>query len=251
MKKMLPLILAAVLMLPLEACGRGSGSMTREEMLEAAAECDFSAIQSAYNDNSVNAEESYCGQVYRFTGYVEQIDETSVKIIPLNAPVGLTPSEAYSMAVDVTLSTEAIRELSTFEVVNIVGEINSLGSNTVYMENAYYVDNLITFTGTVDGFALNSGFKQTTIVGDMEIIGDDAVTLSYVYMGESVDLGQPGALDTFEQETFQDVTVLEGDTVTITGNLTYNKATYLNLGGGLYAHTREFSLTSVESIVKE
>ena len=247
MKNRLALMLSALLLVSLAACG--GGTMTKEEMLETAAECNFAAIQSAYNDNSVNAEETYCGQVYRFTGYVEQIDEESVKIIPLNSPPGFA-GLAYDVAVEATLSAEDIRELSTFEVVNVVGEISSLGSNTVYMENAYYVDDLITFTGTVDGFALNNGFKQTTIAGDMEIIGDDPVTLSYVYMGEEVDLGQPGAFDTFEQETFQDVTVLEGDTVTITGKLTYDIMTYLDLGGGLYSYTREFSLTDVESIEK-
>ena len=168
MKKIGALLLSGALVLSLAACG--GSAMTEEEMLETAAECDFAAIQSAYLDNSVNAEETYCGQVYRFTGYVEQIDETSAKIIPLNAPVGL--GTAYDMAVDATLSTEDIRELSTFEVVNMVGQISSLSSGTVYMENAYYVDDLITFTGTVDGFALNGGFKQTTIVSDMEIIGE-------------------------------------------------------------------------------
>ena len=246
MKKIGALLLSGALVLSLAACG--GSAMTEEEMLETAAECDFAAIQSAYLDNSVNAEETYCGQVYRFTGYVEQIDETSAKIIPLNAPVGL--GTAYDMAVDATLSTEDIRELSTFEVVNMVGQISSLSSGTVYMENAYYVDDLITFTGTVDGFALNGGFKQTTIVSDMEIIGGDPVTLSYAYMGELVDLSQPGDFDTFEQETFQDVTVLEGDTVTVTGKLTYDITTYLDLGGGLYSHTREFSLTDVGLVEK-
>ncbi len=247
MKRIWALILAAALMPSLAACG--SGAMSEEKMLENAEACDFAAIQAAYDDNSVNAEETYCGQVYRFAGYVEQIDETSAKVIPLNAPIGI--SGAYDLAVDVTLPAEDIRELSTFEVVNLVGEISALDAGTVHMETAYYVDDHITFTGTVEGFALNSGFRQTTIDSDMEIIGDDGVTFRYTYLGDSVDLGEPGAFDTFEQETIQGVTLLEGDTVTITGKLTYEITTYMDLGGGIQAYTREFSLTDVESVEKQ
>lgn len=249
MKRFLTLMHAAALALSLVSCGgsgdTSNGVMTKEEMLEAAAECDFATIQSAYNENKVRAEETYCGQVYRVTGYVERIEETSAKIIPLNAPVGI--GEAYSMALEVTLSTEDILELSTLEVVNIVGEISSLGQGTVSMEHAYYVDNLITFTGTVDGFAydMESGCKQTAIVERSKVKGDD-ITLSYGY------LGQPTSINTFEeQETIQGVTVLEGDTVTATGKLTYYITERTHLGGSLYAYTRKFNLTDIETIEKK
>ena len=250
MRKTLALFLTVALMLSLAACGGGSSSMTKEEMLEIATECDFATILSAFSNNKVNAEETYCGKVYLFTGYVGSIEETSVRIIPFNTP--LTFDGYNQVALDVSLSTDEMKELSTDEVINIVGEITSFGDegHTIYIENAYYVDNLITFTAEVDGFASNAGFKQTTFISDMEIIGDYPVTFSYEYMGEYVDLSQPGAFDSFEQETLQDVTVLEGDTVTITGKLTYNTTTYLDLGGGLKSFTREFALTEVNSIEK-
>lgn len=256
MKKLLSLMLAAALALSLVACGGGggtwdtntsSGIKTEEEMLEAATECDFAAIQSSYNENKVRAEEAYCGDVYRVTGYVERIEETSAKIIPLNAPVGI--GEAYSMALEATLSTEDIRELSTWEVVNIVGEISSLGKGTVFMEHAYYVDNLITFTGTVDGFAYDmaSGCRQTTIIEKPKITvtGGRKANLSYAYLGQST------SINTFEeQETIQGVTVLEGDTVTVTGKLTYYITDYTQLGSSLRVYTRKFNLTDIETIEK-
>ena len=242
------LVLAASLMLSATACG--SGGMSKEEMLEEAGACDFSAIRSGYQDNQVNDEETYCGQVCQFAGYVETIGETSVKVVPLEAPVGATPSTAYDLALEVTLSEEDIRQLSTFAVVRMVGEVSALEAHTVYMEDAYYLDDQITFTGTVEGFALNGGFKQTTIVSDMALFGGDPVTFRYVYMGESVDLSQPGAFDAFEEETIRDVTLREGDTVTVTGKLTYETTSYLDLGGGLYAHTRELRLTQVDAIEK-
>lgn len=262
MKKTYVLIVAA-LMLSLTGCG--SDTMTKEEvsktateeeevsetatvgkkeMLEIAAECDFAAILSAYGDNKVNAKETFCNQVYRFTGYVEEIvDETSVKIIPLNAPVGV--GEAYAISVYANLPSEDLRELSTFEVVNMVGKISSLGPYTVHMDNAYYVDNLITFTGTVDGFSLNGNSKQTTIVSDIELIGSNEVALSYKYLGEEVDVSR---LSGFDRETFLDVTVREGDSVTMTGNLEY--AMTYRPGNGVPFYTREFSVTDVESIEK-
>lgn len=244
MKKLLALMLAAALALSLVSCGGSGGSsgdasngvMTKEEMLEAATECNFLSIQSDSKENTVRAEEKYCGKVYRVTGYVERIEETSVKIIPLDAPSGLG-STAYSMTLEATLSKEDILELSTWEVVNIVGEISSLGEKTVFMEHAYYVDNLITFTGKVDGFtAMSSGEKKTAIVENVS-----GVTLSYEYYC------QAGRDDLFtEEETIQGVTVLEGNTVTVTGKLAYKNAT------SFYSMiTRHFTLTDIETIEKK
>ena len=249
MKKVWCLLFSAVLMLSLAACGGGSSSMTKEEMLEAASECDFSKILSACSDNKVNAEETYCGKICLFAGYVKNIEESSAEIVPLNSP--LTFDGYPQMSIVLSLSTEEIKELSTNKVIRAVGEITSLGEDgsTISMGNTYYVDDLITFTAEVDGFASNAGFKQTTLVGDMEIVGDYPVTFSYKYRGEYVDLSQPGAFDAFEQETFQDVTIAEGDFVTITGTLTYDRTTYMSLSG-LKMFTMEFTLTGVDSIEK-
>ena len=250
MKKIWALVLAAVLTLALAACGSESGPMTKEEMLEAAAECDVSEILSACGDNKVNAEETYCGKICLFTGYVKSIGEASAEIVPLNSP--LTFDGHPQVLLTVALSADEIKALSTNQVVRVVGEIASLGEDgsAISLETAYYLDNLITFSAEVDGFASNAGVKQTTLAGDMEMVGDYPVKFSYTYRGEYVDLSQPGAFDAFKQETFQNVTVVEGDLVTVTGTLTYDRTTYSSLGGGLKTFTMEFSLTGIDSIKK-
>lgn len=254
MKKILPMVLAAALVLSLTACGGTDKASGKEALLEEAMDCDFGVMQTSYEDNMVNAEDTYIGNTYRFTGYVIEITENSATLVPLNAPAGFL-SGAFGVQVKASLSKDDIKELSKSEVVNIVGQVSGFDGGdtlTVNMDTAYYVDNLVTFTGTVEGFALDGSYKLTTIEGDMQIIGDDPITLVYHYLNtdETIDLSEAGAVDAFNQETLQGVELVEGDTVTITGTLEFEITTYLDLGGGLRSHSRELNVTSVNSVEK-
>lgn len=224
MKRVLPLILATVLMLSLAACG-GNNSMTKEEMVETATELNCSLLQTSYSENTVNAEETYVGNIYQITGYVTEIQEESVRLIPLNAPLdvfgkGEIEIEAY-------LSLDEIKELSTNEVINLVGEVSEItGSSdfTIYvtMDNAYFVDNIIEITGEVDSFLLDSTGNQYIMWVD-ELMSPSVGVGMYRY---ECPIGPVTGSETFEDADIDGVTVTEGEKVTISGVLTLDYSNY-------------------------
>ena len=155
MKKLLALILAAALALSLVACGGGGGAgdnntpsgdgadSAKEELLSNASACNFIDMQSAYNDNKVNAQDTYVGKVYTVTGYISEIESEYVSIVPLNTPLDYLTGLPISTII-AYLSTDDIKQLSKMEVINIVGEITNLENiEKVEMKNAYYIDNTV------------------------------------------------------------------------------------------------------------
>ena len=94
MKRLIALLLAAVLALSLAACGGGdttsdesgdttggeSNSMTKEEMLEVAVVADEVEIGNAIYENIVNAKQAYCGKVLEVSSIISAIDEDSISL---------------------------------------------------------------------------------------------------------------------------------------------------------------------------
>ena len=160
MKKLLALILAAALALSLVACGGGSGAgdnntpsggngdttstdtpsggITKEEMLEVATELETVAINNAYKDNKLGAQDTYIGKIYKFEGTVEKIMDNFAIIIPNDSPLNGSLQE---VDVFVYLPRDELKTLSTNDSVSIVGEISDISlfnrsfGTTIIMEN--------------------------------------------------------------------------------------------------------------------
>ena len=187
MKKLLALILAAALALSLVACGGDSGAgdtntpsggedSAKEELLSNASACNFIDMQSAYNDNKVNAQDTYVGKVYTVTGYISEIESEYVSIVPLNTPLDYLTGSPVSTII-AYLSTDDIKQLSKMEVINIVGEITNLENiEKVEMKNAYYIDNTVTISGNID-FVVDGSLTQHLMIVETESVPLSSSTL--------------------------------------------------------------------------
>ena len=245
MKKLLALILAAALALSLVACGGGSGAgdtntpsdtpstengdttstdtpsggedNAKEEMLSTASTCDFYKIQYDYEQNKVNAQETYVGKIYKITGYVSEIESEYISIVPLNA---LLRYASYSGGIPVTtvrayISKDDIKRLSTHDVINIVGEVTNLDSiSTMEMKNAYYIDNIVTISGDTH-FVWNISHTNQLleITSERDILDSSAYKfIDYIY---TYTVPSSGDNEKFGEATFDDVIVSDGDTINV------------------------------------
>ena len=247
MKRHMALLLAAALGLTLAACG-GEG-MSKEEMLEAAEPCNFGAIRGAYGENKLNAEETYCGKLYQVTGYVQSIEAEYAVIGALDSPLGNSApavGDGKPTSVDVYLSEEELKQLSTNEVVNVVGELTSIDPSGYTMENACYVDNVITLTGEITNFVIDTGLNQHIMLVEEKVpeYGGGMSYREYEYQVASVT-----AFENMEEVTIDGVTAAEGDTVTITGTASFQNITYSN-AGTIYFYTAHLTLDSITSITE-
>ena len=160
MKKLLALMLAAVLALSLVACGGGSEtgdnntpsggedstpSMTKEEMLETATALNLAELRNEFNENKVRAESTYIGNIFTFTDFVREIGTDCIAM-----------SNFY-----VYLPKEEIIELNRYDMITIVGRIDNLEGTPVFdvdklnnekiyeIKDAHYVTNEFDLIGTV------------------------------------------------------------------------------------------------------
>lgn len=263
MKKLLALILAAALALSLVACGGDSGTgdtntpsggadSAKEEMLSNASACDFIDIQSAYNDNKVNAQDTYVGKVYTVTGYVSEIETEYVSIVPLDTPLDYLTGLPVSTII-AYLSTDDIKQLSKMEVINIVGEITSLENiEKIEMKNAYYIDNAVTILGNID-FAIDTSTNQHVMIVETKSVPLSSSTLvdnKCTYSVCSVE--ETGGINNgnLEEAKIGDITLTEEDTVTIQCKMEYNRGTYSSANPFKIFHLN-FTITEIESINKE
>lgn len=145
MKKPLTLILAAALALSLTACGGGGGAgdtntpsvPDKEELLAEAQNIRLRDIFSAYDENKLNAEDTYVGNTYQVYGYVTNIEEEYCEL----EAAFYGSEKRLSKAVRVYLEREVLKELQTGEGIHIAGTISSIDSSGITMETACYVDN--------------------------------------------------------------------------------------------------------------
>ena len=157
MKKILPLILAAVLMLSLAACGGGrdttsggSNSMTKEEMLEQAEAVTREDLFGAAESNIVSAKETYGGKLIIFTAQVLDIQDDHIQLGDLSY-------------INVYLPTEDIMQIENYQLITVVGQLGdtieeveeNVGygmTTTLYcyeMPQAYLVPDRFEYTATL------------------------------------------------------------------------------------------------------
>ena len=247
MKKRFSFLLAGVLALSLTACG-GGGGMSKEEMLEASeGQMNLAAISKAKSDNPVNAEEKYVGKIYEITGIVDTIESDHVELLVVNSPIENHALSGYSdlVHVDVPLSEEELKELSTKEVINVVGRLSAIDGG-YQMDQAYYVDNTVTFTGEVTKFILDESMTNHLMWIDSELNTSAGFNnCRYVYVVEPVT-----AFENLEEAEIGGVTVKEGDTVTVQGTAVYENMTKSS-AGTLVVYTLNFDLNTIASVTKE
>lgn len=156
MKKLLVLILAAALALSLVACGGGAGNNNTpstgngdttstdthstpdiEKLLAEAQNVKLREIFSAYDENKLNAEDTYVGNTYQIFGYVKNIESEYCEL----EAAFYGNVERLSKTLKVYLERDALKELYTGEGIHVVGTVSSIDSAGITMETACYVDN--------------------------------------------------------------------------------------------------------------
>lgn len=230
MKKAIALVLALVMCLSLAACGGGNGKnkkMSKEEIVSAATPCDFGEIYNECQSNSVAASEEYGGQIYKVTGYVSEIKPDYIVVVPLNSPFTSTDS-VQLMEVKAYLSVDDIKSVYKYEVINIAGVVSALvmGAQSssaleIIMETAYYVDDIIEFSATVEYFVKNSTGKYHIMVleGEPKIFAGSTTLVGnnrYEYVVEIVD---PKSSGNITEATLDGVTLKKLDSATFTGRM--------------------------------
>ena len=254
MKKLIALILAAALALSLVACGGGSGAgdtntpstgsgdttstdtpsggedNAKEEMLSTASTCDFSKIQYAYEQNKVNAQETYVGKIYKITGYVSEIESEYISIVPLNTLLTNAGSSSYPVTtVMAYISKDDIKRLSTNDVINIVGEVTNLDSiSTMEMKNAHYIDNIVTVSGSTHFVWNISHTNQLLEITSKRDILDSSGSrfIDYIYTYTVPSIGDN---EKFGETMFDDVIVSDGDTINVECILRYDETRVENV----------------------
>ena len=211
MKKILPLFLAAALMLSLAACGGGgdttangngdtasggSNSMTKEEMLEQAEEVSREDLFGAAESNMVSAKETYGGKLIIFTAQVLNIQDDHIQL-------------GDSSYINVYLPAEDIMQIEEKQLITVVGQlgdtIEEVEEDVGYgmtaslycyeMPQAYLVADRFEYTGILK-------WKNESREGawDIEYNGDPV--LKQIYFNESVDLSGFDELYCNEEITF-------------------------------------------------
>jgi len=175
MKRLLALMLAAVMALSLVACGGGSGvgdnndnntpssggedsttepAMTREEMIEQATKVSIIDMHNDTMDNKLRAKEKYCNSPILVDGKVLEIEDDHIVLI--------NGGSMLETLIDVYLPTDDLIKLSSNQRVLVVGinsdleeRSDSWGNfpwNTTHyiMDNAYIADTKFEITGTLN-----------------------------------------------------------------------------------------------------
>lgn len=133
MKKLLTLLLVALMTFSMVACGEETTSaetnktdiaITKEEMLENASELNISELKGSIMENPVRAQETYVGNCYTYSGYVLNINNDS-------AQIGLADTEYYFT---VYLSNDDLVQLDKNELVTVVGTVSDVNSETKKIE---------------------------------------------------------------------------------------------------------------------
>lgn len=150
-KKSVALILALVLCLSLCACSAGN-KQTKEEMLSAARNFDYSAFSKSVKENKLRAEESYVGNIYKIEGFVKTINNNSCTLSCLSSS-GILEGD-----INVPLSRDELKQLNVNERIIVVGDISKISTGviadklSVKLGSAYYVSN--EFEATVEILSL-------------------------------------------------------------------------------------------------
>lgn len=160
MKRVLPLILAAALMLSLAACSENTGENINAadndffNNLESAQETTLDEIRETLVENETKAVDTYVGNIYTLSGFVRDI--TTEYCI-------LQYEEVPQFEMQVYLSEDELINIFKGELITVVGEISSFSEpdefflRSAEMKNAQYVGNTAEITGEIVDFGSWNG----------------------------------------------------------------------------------------------
>lgn len=234
MKKILTLLLVAIMTISMVACGESTTSSeesntsteesttniaTKEDMLAEALSVDYTTINNDSFENLAKAKSLYCNATLKLDGTVYEIKEDHVRI-----------GNGLSWGVSVYLPTEELIALEKWQRIVVVGKttdeiIEEKGASqtlSLYqMPEAYLVDDYFEYQVTLKG-------KNESYDGAWNILLGDSNYANLVYFADGVDLssfntssnGNPGekmtilAKSKFENYTswvYYDATIIAVD----------------------------------------
>ena len=255
MKKVLEFLLAAALTLSLAACGAGGDgggsenrqdppssaadnsaeqdnvsdgkSMTLDEMLAAAETGSLEEVNEACSENILNAKDTYCGKIYQYTGVVRTISSDGARI----------DDSETGIFINVTLSEDELKQLSTMQYVDIIGEISALSGGdilsgvTIDMDNAYILRDTYEVTGDILFGYLDPtwGFDSDEVVGKEEFwtvqIQDELTDEIYVITDDELQIDhEPGKK--IRNIEIDGMALSSGDSVSLVGKVKYGSYTH-------------------------
>ena len=157
MKKSITILLAAVLMLSMSACGGGNNintptggndtptttpeitAMTKEEMLEQAQEINPVDVYNAYQENKARAEAMYLNNVYKISGKVGSIDSDFLTIANFqvylsgDVLIALLPSDNITVVGEISNMNKKGGEI-------LIHGLGTVTTDVFEMENAYFIE---------------------------------------------------------------------------------------------------------------
>lgn len=194
MKKILTLLLVAIMTISMVACGESTTSSeesntsteesttniaTKEDMLAEALSVDYTTINNDSFENLAKAKSLYCNATLKLDGTVYEIKEDHVRI-----------GNGLSWGVSVYLPTEELIALEKWQRIVVVGKttdeiIEEKGATqtlSLYqMPEAYLVDDYFEYQVTLKG-------KNESYDGAWNILLGDSNYANLVYFADGVDL---------------------------------------------------------------
>ena len=268
MKKVLVFILAVIMCLVLAACNGQNDTvndeettedtsqrdtapeteevietMSKEDIISAAQALDVQSLYRDFEANPIKVKDTYCEGIFRFTGFVERFEEEYVVIAPLDAPILFE----RDLVVKVYMDAEDMKNISTEQVINVAGKITDINDDhfvafydqimgtVVTMEDAYYIDDIVEITGTVNVSDENLSFisKETTET-------DSELTVCYSIPKEGEDLNVT---------TVNGVTYTEGEERTVKVRMTFNGLN--DVSGSISMYTKRYEWYDITEIITE
>ena len=229
LKIIIPIVIAIVI-LAVVIVIMPKGKMSKEEMLEVAQELNITEFTNTINDNILKAKETYNGNIYRYTGFVSNIETNYAEIGNIK----------------VYLDKESLKTLNKNQKVEVVGKLENIDAEeeqksvagTTYeetkftgeMKNAYIKNDIFEITGIVDvadEYKLVSSYSGKISETKREL------KEWYCHIG-NYDITEFSETKNFvnnivEKNIVLGTEITDGNSVTITGkvfNITSNNAKY-------------------------
>ena len=246
MKKVISIILVALLCVSLCACGSLSNDATKRKFVDTATDCNFSTLWNEQVDNPARAQ-SYCGQIFKVSGYIEYINEDHATIVPLDTP--FNSLDSATVRIEAYFPNEDMVILSKFAAINFVGKVEEISGNyhgvTITMKEAFYIDDIIEITGEVQQFLYNMdhGCTQMEVHTASQRRGDHLANLRATYYVKEL-----GKLESHEQITVARVSVRPGNTVKLTAKMTFAGLRYTSYTSTIRDDHITFTIDEITSI---
>jgi len=217
MKRIIIILLAAVLMLCMVACGGNgetneTGEMSKEELLAVAIELNIAKMREDVDSNKSKAS-LYTGNVYLVTAYIAEIETDYVS---------LDYSGSHVINIRAYLPTDVLINLTEGSRITIVGEMGkydveekSIASGTYpypyfEMRNVYFVNDIFEITGVadVDDYETFPNLASHEMNRFFRLIGNDGIT--YYVECALYEIGDGNVI-------IAEKTINSGESITITG----------------------------------